>query len=244
MVWPIYNWWSAQPCSIELIEDVITPGRRPLREWLSSSIFRVPYLERSAKEWLRIWGFDLKLMHRDRGARNAASYGPSGIHDWQVMSERRAIEILALMWRTFEPADSSRFEHLDRWFLREVLLVVFSSQTKRKFRSANWDRDFEGFIDQFFSGQPADHTTERERKYWQDFLNRSVNETKPELFDLAAKESTLSHESFPVELLSRAAFHLRLATGSCALLLNKAKIDWGELAFWLDRVRDETWVLG
>ena len=246
MIWPVYNWWISQGRSIDLVAEVIRPEHRPLRDWLSSPIHSDPYLQKTAGRWLKAWGFDLRRMTRDRDARNAASYGPSGIHGWQVMLEPEAIKVMLLMWRMFEPQQSSRFDHVDRWFLRQILLTVFEGQTRRRWRSKMWDKEFKRFIGNFFQGQPEPHATGREREYWQEFLANSDNDPRPMPFDLAVKESQLSDESFPVELLSRAAFHLRLATGSCALLLSEANIDWASLAFWLDGigVRRRFWIQG
>ena len=244
MIWPIYSWWIKQSRSGDLVADVIRPGHRPLKDWFSSPILRQPYLQRNTEQWLKVWGFDLERMNLDRGARNAASYGPSGLHGWQVMEEAEAIKMVLLMWQMFEPQHASRFENVDRWFLREVLLTAFKGITNSQWRSKNWDADFKRFIGSFLQGQPEDQSTKSECVYWQEFLDKSGNEQKPLPFRLAGKESHLSDESFPFELLSRAAFHLRFATGSCALLLNKADVDWGSLSFWLNDVgvRRRFWI--
>ena len=236
MIWPVYSWWIRQSRSGDLLGDVIRPGHRPLRDWFTPSVHTDLSLQKNADEWLKVLGFDLHLMNQDRGARNAASYGPSGIHRWEVMEEAKAVKIILLMWQMFEPQYTSRFENVDLWFLREVLLTVFKGQSNRRWRSKKWDADFARFIGDFLGTQPQDRTTSREHEYWQEFLNDTISHEKPHPFSLAREKSRLSSESFPLELLSRAAFHLRFATGSCALMFNEANVDWDSLAFWLDDV--------
>ena len=236
LIWPVYSWWIKQSRSGKLVENVIRPGHRPLRDWFSSPTYSNPYLQNNTGQWLEVWGLDLHRMNQDRDARNAASYGPSGIHGWQVMDEAKAIKIVLLLWQMFEPQHASRFENVDRCFLREVLLSAFKGQTNRRLRSKKWDAEFKRFVAAFLQEQPDDQTTKNEGMYWQEYLDKSENEQKPILLKLARKESDISDKSFPFELLSRAAFHLRFATGSCALLLNEANVDWGSLAFWLNDV--------
>ena len=52
----------------------------------------------------------------------------------------------------------------------------------------------------------------------------------------ASRRSSAETESYPMELLSRAALLLRIATGSCSLHLSENGIGWERFEFWLDDI--------
>ena len=235
VIWPLYRWWSTQSTSQDLVNSIIQPGGQAMSAWFNSPNKRSIYLLTSAETWLKDWGLDLKRMKYDRGARNASSYGPSAIHDWMILPGEKAVATVMSLWRLFGPAPSSRFDDVDRLFLRRVLRTIFNAQTTRKTGSKNWNREFRVFVDGLLDEQIHLQMTNRERCRWKHFL------TAPDGGDgfpleSASGQSTITDSQFPVESLSRAALLLRIATGACGSHLNAIGIRWNSLEFWLNDI--------
>ena len=236
IIWPVYDWWLQQPASLNLVRDVITPGSQPIRRWFSSTTGGDFYSEKNAQAWLSAMGLDFKLMNRDHDARNTSSYGPSAIHGWQVMLRSDAVESVVRLWRMFEPTEDSRFDEVDRLFLRRAILWVFEAQSNRERGSIRWRREFEPFISSFLSGQVEQDIAAPERKYWERYLTDPQVRSEETPLDQAEKESSIYDSAFPIEMLSRAALLLRVATGSCSLHMSDAGLGWDSMEFWLDSI--------
>ena len=170
MIWPVYSWWSTQSTAHDLLMRIIRPNSIAMRDWFNQPEDGHIYLAPSAQQWLIDWGIDLRRMNRDQGARNASSYGPSALHGWETIKETDAIETVIELWRAFEPADSSRFEEIDRLLLKRVLTVAFNGRTNRKAGSPNWHRDFANFVDSFLDNRTDYSFVPAERDEWKEFL--------------------------------------------------------------------------
>ena len=235
VIWPLYSWWYQQNISQDLVSSVIQPGGHAIGNWFSSANARGIYLLPKAQEWLRDWGLDLRRMNRDRGARNASSYGPSAIHDWQVLSGSIAVETVMNLWRLFRPSQFSRFNEIDRLFLRRILRTVFDNRSETGTGSHDLNHEFSNFVDNFLEEQTNLQIDERERQQWKVFLTDTEGSEGLPL-DSASGQSNINASQFPVESLSRAALLLRIATGSCGLHLSTIGIEWDSLEFWLDDI--------
>lgn len=235
-IWPVYDWWIQQPTALDLITRVIQPAGKAIQEW-----FNVPerddlYVVQSAREWLIDWGLDLKRMDKDRGARNASSYGPSALHRWKTIERPESVRIVTDLWRMFDPTGSSRFEQIDRLFLRRIFLRAFRSQTMRKPGSKNWNLEIGRFVDRFLDDHADNHHVQMDRPTWRRFLVEAEGSGDTSLLAYASESSNSDALYFPVEMLSRAALLLRLASGSCGHHLVQANSDWESLMFWLDDI--------
>ena len=236
MIWPVYSWWIAQPTAHDLLMRVIRPSSKAMRDWFNQPEDEQIYLAPSAQKWLADWGLDLRRMNTDQGARNASSYGPSALHGWETIEQTDALRTVIELWRTFEPADSSRFEEIDRLLLRRVLTVAFIGQTTRKAGSKNWHLDFGNFVDSFL-GNRADYSfVPADREKWKEFLVTTGEKESATPLGHASNSSRVNAEFFPVELLSRAGLLLRLASGSCADHLAEVGVTWDSLMFWLNEI--------
>ena len=71
-------WLKSSDLAVDLLLD----------QWFHSANWQDRYFPSNTGEWLRDWGIDLKRMNQDAKARNASSYGPSAIHNWQVIEGR------------------------------------------------------------------------------------------------------------------------------------------------------------
>ena len=235
IIWPIYRWWSQQYGSHDLVTSVIQPDGRAMRDWFTSTSRRDIYVLPSAENWLADWGLDLKRMSRDQGARNASSYGPSAIHNWKVISGEKSVDTVVRLWELFNPTISSRFNQVDRLFLRKVLWSVFDSQTTRRMGSRPWLREFSDFVDNFLEEQDNPLIVGPRLLQWKQFLCDN-GEIEDFPIGTAGQQSGIDEASFPVEVLSRAALLLRIATGSCGLHLIDIGIEWDSLEFWINDI--------
>ena len=236
VVWPVYNWWITQPSAHELITDVIRPGSLAIRDWFNLPSRDAIYLTPTARAWLIEWGLDLRRMNRDHGARNASSYGPSALHGWATIDQASAFATVIDLWRAFEPVERSRFDEIDRAFLRRVLLVAFNGQTSRKRGSKGWHADFSLFVDRFLDDHQDHYLVQVDRERWKrSLMGTNANDAITPL-EHASKQSPTHGETFPVELLSRAGLLLRIASGSCSRHLIDVGASWDSLMFWLDAI--------
>ena len=234
IVWQVYRWWFQQETCRDLVTSIIQPGGYAIRDWFSSPNTRGLYLQPSAEGWFNSWGLDLKRLDRDQGSRNASSYGPSAIHDWQILSGAEAVDIVKRLWELFRPTLFSRFGEVDRLLLHGVVQTIFSSQTKKRRGSKAWHLEFNGFVDGLLEEQ-TDRLTDKNRVEWNQFLcDDAACVGFP--IEAAKKQSTIDSPSFPVEVLARAALLLRIATGSCERHLDEAGIEWDMFRFWLDDI--------
>lgn len=235
-IWPVYDWWIRQPTALDLVKRVIQPGGKAIQEW-----FNVPerddlYIVPSAREWLIDWGLDLKRMNKDRAARNASSYGPSALHRWQTIEHSESVRLAVDLWRMFDPTGSSRFEQIDRLFLRRIFLQAFRSQTTRQPGSKKWNDEIGRFVERFLNDHADNHNVQMNRASWRQFLVEAEGNDNTSLLVYASESSNSNAVYFPIELLSRAALLLRLASGSCGHHLAQANVDWEALLFWLDDI--------
>ena len=234
IIWPVYHWWYRQIGSIGLVTSVIRPGGNSMSQWLNTPSWQKTYLSPSTG-WLMDWGIDLKHMNQDFRARNASSYGPSAIHNWQMLLGEEALDAVKGLWELFHPSPSSPFDEVDSLLLHRVLRNVFHAQTKKKKGSKGWKNAFSDFVDDFLEGQMDSQIDELGRPHWKQFFcNEDVGNGF--LLESAASRSTADTASFPVEVLSRAALLLRIATGSCGLHLKESGNGWNTFEFWLNDI--------
>ena len=234
MLWPVYNWWSQQSASGTLAASIIQPGGSAIIDWFTSANWQNLYLIPNIQSWLTDWALDLKRMNRDFGARNAASYGPSAIHNWQTTPGSEAVNSVVSLWEAFEPWGNSRFNDVDGVLLKSVLMRIFQGQTNRRRGSRPWYKEFTQFVNGFLHSQTDPYIIAPGLAYWQGFLCSPPNGTASIPFEIASEQSGSDAPSFPIEMLSRAALLLRIATGSCGLHLADIGANWESLKFWLD----------
>ena len=235
-IWPVYNWWIQQTAAFKVFSTIIKPGGREIQDWFDLPGQQKIYLGPTAATLLDAWGLDLKRMQRDREARNASSYGPSAIHNWEVIGKSEAVEAVVQLWQAFEPHENSRFDVVDRLILKQVLTVAFQGQTGRNPRIKKWHRSFCQFVDNFLDHHNDYPLVQVDRTNWHRFLAGNGTATVPTALERASNDSVSSVAWFPIEMLSRAGLLLRIASGSCGLHLSHVGATWDSLMFWLNDI--------
>ena len=235
-LWPVYDWWVQQPAAVALITRVIEPSGKAIYEWFNEPSRDELSVASATRQWLNEWGLDLKRMSQDRDARNASSYGPSALHGWQTIDHAESVRRVVELWTMFDPTGHSKFEQIDRLVLRNIFLRTFRNQTTRQLGSNKWNIEIGRFVDRFLDGHAENHYVQMDRANWRRFLIEPEGDGSASLLTYASRSSNSNAADFPIEMLSRAALLLRLASGSCGIHLINANAHWESLTFWLHAI--------
>jgi hypothetical protein len=201
---------------------VISPAGIQLRDWIAEFGGSIPgWL---GKKWLKNWGIDLKQFAEDRNARNQVSYRPADLNQTAFIDAAAASSFLIDFWSLFEPS-GSRFDTLDRHILRSSLEDVFLGRTGMNARgNARYVQDVRTMLGALTPPGPQEG--------WLNFLTRREGGVTPRLLTLAETKSRLDDPEHHLQVVSRAALLLRLATGACELLKREVALAREDLSFW------------
>lgn len=229
VVWAAFKTWSKEDAAINLFNRVVSPDGIRLSDWLDAFNSGWVHLTNVGERWLQSWGIDIQVFRMDRAARNTASYQPTAMNPWQVLSVNDEIQVLDNLWQPLEPEFSSRFNNLDKYFLKILLEDQFRATTNKQAHSNSGQVRFKRNIGEMctnlgFTGQKTDQ--------WLEFLSKPSDPQLP-LIAISQQKSQMGHSSQVVEVIARATLLLRIAAGSCSLLLNAAAINKDSLDFWI-----------
>jgi hypothetical protein len=216
------------PSSSSFLLNVVAPAGIPLSDWIAE--YSQPVPSQIGARWLRDWGLDLRQFAEDRDARNEVSYRPVDISRDVFVPARDASSFLIEFWSLFEPS-ASRFDVLDRHILRSTLEQIHKSRTGHgPLGNAQHEQSIISMFDALTPPIP--------RSEWIDFLLRKSNARTPRLLELAAVQSDLNDPEHHLQVISRAALMLRLATGACQSLKTEAALSRAALRFWWESIGD------
>lgn len=222
--WNALEFWSRQPPSGALLSKLVRPAGRTLDEWFQphgGSSALMP----QARNWFMQWGMDLRLVAKDRDARNESSYRPDGIPSAWTTVPATIMNFVQDMWASLEPSTPSSFEEIDRHILRLTLEGYFRGLTGSQ---AADNPAFTLLVRNTVSAQGFSPAGESN---WRDFLLRRQIPSDPLIFQnssLKPGNSATDH----LAVISRAALLLRIASGSVQDLLQQAGFDKATLEFW------------
>ncbi|MBA7604625.1 hypothetical protein ES703_11751 [subsurface metagenome] len=216
ITWIILKNWADSQISADLLGEIITPGGEILKKWLS--IFGAT-LHPVGIKWLNEWGLDLKRLSEDRDARNEASYRPTRLIHRNPLNTTLAASFLYNLWDMTEPSGSSRFEKLDSHLLRLSLSNAYKGMRKLP-------GGFQGKIEVLLN---ALSISGFDKERWKRFL---MEREEAAIIREASGTVTVNHPRHHIQVISRGALLLRIATGACARLLRDCEIDRTHLEFW------------
>lgn len=225
-VWPALDWWS-RPKSVQaLLLGALGPGQTDIWTWLSS--FQAGTSGAAiGREWLRIWGLDLRQLSKDHFARNEVSYRPSRFRGNSNATTQSAVTFVTALWQLLEPSTGGRFDNLDRYLLRIAIEIAFRGVSGSPPSAApdRFERDVELMLRRV--GAEDDNAIR-----WSRFLRRLDHPTDPRPIIAASERTYSTDEESAIQVMSRAALLLRLAIASAQEMLRSAGILQESLAFW------------
>ena len=225
-VWSALKYWSSLSSASQLVGDSITPRGIPLFEWIKA-FPRGGGLGLVASNWLTSFGLDLDVFVADRDARDAVSYAPSRLVPLNAYQPPLTAAFVSDLWRLVSPLQNSCFDLLDRYLLRRSLDQIAKGTPNMAMRKNEFIEAIKRMlVNVNLSSDEAVTQT------WAKFLSRELDAAEPTLLvdaDTNAPPTDVRHH---VQVLSRAALLLRIATGSCASLISSAFYSSTDLEFW------------
>lgn len=191
IVWPMLSHWGSLERAAKLLDTLISPEGYSLRSWLSALSIPSP-VRAISKGWFERWGIDLSRLSEDHESRNMVSYRPSEFRLPPAPFAPEAINFVSKLWELFEPATSGRFPELEsellRIIVRESGVLVNAAQLQNGLGMS-----------------PAIASR------WATYLS-APNVSIP--LSLSEKTDGIEHPEAALQVISRAALLLFLATGS------------------------------
>lgn len=222
------HWADSVPRSSDLLMDIIRPDGIPIKTWLSYFTFNHaprPQVSFIGNDWLKAWGLDLRrLCGDDYDARNESSYRPNNFENKNNLDAKSSTNFLCNLWNSFEPSSQARFENIDRFLLKKCLEKVSNSIQVSKKRD-DFKKRIINMTEQLF-------LDDSKKEMWQKFLLDPSNLQMPMIITEAFKKNGPNNHRHHLQVASRAALLLRVATSACARLLRQNGIMRDNLKFW------------
>jgi hypothetical protein len=205
------------------LDEIISPLSVRLSQWLSGTGAHVP-VQAVARHWLHTWGIDLAAVDDDHDNRNLSSYRPSEFRKPPAIDVHDVVAFVEELWQLFEPQVSQRFPNLERFLLR--------SARQKATTAAATTHDLERL------GLTALEATD-----WANFLGGTVN---PGPVDEAQQQSEIDSSRCHLQVISRGALLLFVATAAARRVLVNAAYSADTLAFWWNALGEERgiWRIG
>lgn len=212
--------WNALEAKINLIaeyllKEVLFVRGKCLNDWFMASGSTSSAATRATQAWLVSWGIDIKLFNKDRNSRNKVSYRPTRLSQKNHFPLTDMSKYLVSFWNIFEPGSRS-FTNIDFALLNEGLKTIGVTSVLQ--------------IEQMLSSlgiHGADQVALRDSMF---------NFTRTPIVKFASKNDNTDHAEHHIQVISRAALFLRLATGLAFECLSNAGINKTELNFWWSRL--------
>ena len=233
VVWQVLEHWGGLKRCANLLGLSIQVNGVTLREWLdhfaASGSFRA-----IGSRWLRTWGLDLRVFADDQEVRNEASYRPTKLLPRSFLDVKDSADFVCALWALCEPSAQSQFEGLDRYLLRLALEETFRGVrgTTATMAGAQFRSDIKAMVSQVVS-DAATHST------WVDFLARATDADDPIIVAEAGQTDSVDSPRQHLQMISRAALLLRVATGANSRLLKESGVSADDLKFWWSALGEE-----
>ncbi len=224
MTWLALEYWARSSQAKSFLERCIAPNGVLLREWFGE-FPGITGFGAIAYDWIKTWGLDINRIFSDQQARNVASYRPTRLDSTSSLGANEAKSFVEDLWTHCSPLQLSRFEALDRYLLRRSLISAYQ-------QTANPDQtDFEQRLDAMMKRLfPNLHPSMQ--GHWLSFLKDSSSYQDPLIIREAEQTAPYYDPRHPLQVIARATLLLRLASGSCALLMNTVPVSSPDLEFW------------
>ena len=215
--WDFLSAWSSEHGKAIKLLDAITLESKSLPEWLEAVGVVEPSRQVVAKDWLRAWSVDLRILSDDRARRNEMSYRPTRIRapaPPPVDPRLEMVDPLIDSWTVLEPVTASGAGvALDSSLLRQAITLAVTRGWSH-YKTA----------DEAVASLEGDMSTSA-----YDALS-TENESAGAIFREASISNVRGRAAGPI--LARGLLMLRLASASTASLLAAAEVSKADLEFW------------
>jgi hypothetical protein len=205
---PCLKQWATLKRSSQLLDDLVHPEDTRLSDWLTACGRPFPG-KAVAKKWLDRWGLDLAALDDDHDARNMVSYRPSEFRRPGVLAMNAVLEFVSQLWRLLEPSPPWRFPVMERHLLRRAMRIGGPAVTVPMIQALG------------IAAASAQN--------WATFF--AQNDDPLPLIE-AEQVTEIEHPRCHLQVISRAALLLFVATGAAARHLRLATYEREYLAFW------------
>lgn len=217
LVWPCLDFWSKKAEAGSLLDAIVRPAGFTIAKWFQLVGAATPQAA-IMQSWLRTWGVDLDATTADRARRNLASYRPSELMPAVNVSSDQVLAFFESLWVLFEPQPGpSRFPNMENRLLRDALRI-----SAQKTPTAG-DLTTLGF-------ELAEATN------WETFFS-SAEPSSPILE--ARGSASVDGARCHLQVLSRAALLLFVASGAVRHHFKSGSISAANLKFWVARFGEE-----
>ncbi len=210
IIWPCIQHWAGLAKANAVLEDSFRPANQGLSAWLTALKATVP-ARAIADHWLRSWGIDLANYDEDHNSRNLVSYRPSEFRRSAPLDARLICTFIEDLWRSFEPSEGNRFPVIEKYLLRRALNAggVALPLSDTALNSIGMSK--------------------AQAESWLTVLNGT---SEPTMFPEAELQSAIEDARCHLQVISRAALLLYLATTVARKQLAAAGFTRKDLQFW------------
>jgi hypothetical protein len=233
IAWQALEYWAELKRSADLLGRSIRVNGITLGEWLENFPPRGT-LRAIGSRWLRTWGLDLRLFSDDRDMRNEASYRPTKLTERAPLDVDDAADFLCSLWSLYEPTALALFGNLDKHLLRLALEETFHGVrgTAAAANPAQFRIDVEAMLGQIVPEATA-------QRQWFSFFTRATEPDDPVVLSQAKQTELIDTPKQHLQMISRAALLLRVATAANWRLLQETHVSGADVRFWWSVMGDE-----
>lgn len=240
VTWQALEYWADLKRASDLLSSSILANGIALEDWLEHF---PPHgsLRAIGAKWLKTWGLDLRLFSGDQTIRNEASYRPTKLTKRPSLDVDDSADFICEFWSLCEPAVHAPFNILDRHLLRLALEETFwgTRGTSAAADALQFRTDVEAMLSHVMPGSTAQHG-------WLDFLTRVVESDDPLIVLEARRNDEIDTPRQHLQMISRAALLLRVATAASSQLLQETDVSSADVQFWWSTLGEERglWLKG
>lgn len=206
-----------------MLAEIIRPEGITLKQWFEefTRSYSHPWAS-IGQQWLIQWGYDFSILKDDKLAREEASYRPFFNDKNKQPDLKSSIKITEDIWNQSELGTNNSF-NIDLYLLRRSLHIY---KKNVPINNTDFKRNLKRTISQL------GFISEREKALY-SFLKKIPSERNdPMILVEADKRKKITNHHYHLQLLSRAALLLRIATGAANFLLQKTGVDRNNIEFW------------
>ena len=233
VTWQALEYWAELKRSSDLLGGSIRVNGIALEEWIQSFPPNGS-LRAIGSRWLRTWGLDLRLFSEDHDIRNEASYRPTKLNERLALTVEDSSDFMCALWSLCEPSAHAPFNSLDRHLLRLALEETFLG-VRGTTAAANAPQ-FKSDVTAMLSHIVSDSTAQRE---WLNFLTRAAEPRDPVILSEARQTDSIDSPRQHLQMISRAALLLRVATAANSRLLQETHVSGADVKFWWSVMGEE-----